>query len=103
MATFLMESKVMTIENQKHIDKETIKQIDKLKKYESNARTHSAKQIEQIKNSISEFRFTNPLLIDSDNTLIAGHCRLEAAKLMQFTELRELDFYIDLLCFSDAD
>jgi DNA modification methylase len=50
-----------------------------LVKYQSNSRTHSPDQIQQVVNSIKEFGFTNPLLIDEKNTIIAGHCRLEAA------------------------
>lgn len=45
-----------------------------------NARTHSAKQIQQIADSIQTFGFVNPLLIDESSSLIAGHGRLEAAK-----------------------
>jgi DNA modification methylase len=45
-----------------------------------NARTHSKRQVAQIADSISNFGFTNPLLIDSENVLIAGHGRLLAAK-----------------------
>lgn len=45
-----------------------------------NARTHSPKQIAQIAKSIRAFGFTNPLFIDEDNTLIAGHGRLRAAQ-----------------------
>ena len=47
-----------------------------------NARTHSAKQIRQIANSIAAFGFTNPLLVSEDFELIAGHGRYEAAKLL---------------------
>ena len=52
--------------------------ISKIKPYKNNARMHTTKQVEQIKASIKEFGFTNPLLIDSDYNLIAGHGRLEA-------------------------
>lgn len=52
--------------------------ISKIKPYKNNARIHTIKQVEQIKASIKEFGFTNPLLIDSDYNLIAGHGRLEA-------------------------
>jgi len=51
-----------------------------LKPYDRNARIHTAKQIEQIAKSIQEFGFTNPILIDSDNMVAAGHGRLLAAK-----------------------
>lgn len=61
--------------------------IDKINPYEKNARTHSSKQIEQIMNSIRTYGFTNPLLIDEKNNLIAGHGRLEAVK-----QLNRVDF-----------
>ena len=48
-----------------------------------NARTHSRKQVRQIANSISEFGFTNPILIDSTNLVLAGHGRLAAAKQLR--------------------
>jgi len=48
--------------------------------YARNARTHSPKQVAQIADSIRSFGFTNPLLIDEANVLIAGHGRLEAAR-----------------------
>src|SRR5260221_1166700 len=53
-----------------------------IKKYSNNSRTHSEQQIQQVVNSINEFGFTNPILIDDKNELIAGHCRLEAAKIL---------------------
>ena len=48
--------------------------------YENNSRTHSKEQLEQIKRSITEFGFTNPILIDENNGIIAGHGRLQAAQ-----------------------
>ena len=62
----------------------TIEQIPPaaLKPYGRNARTHSKKQLRQIAASIEEFGFTNPILIDKSNTVLAGHGRLEAAKLL---------------------
>ena len=56
--------------------------IDQLKPYPKNARTHSKKQIQQIARSIEEFGFNNPVLIDADGTIIAGHGRVEAARLL---------------------
>jgi hypothetical protein len=47
--------------------------------YARNARTHSEEQVNQIAASIREFGFTNPILVDEDNGLIAGHGRLQAA------------------------
>lgn len=61
--------------------------IESLRGYERNARTHSAKQIEQICRSIREFGFTNPLLIDSGGVIIAGHGRLIAAQKLGMNEL----------------
>ena len=54
--------------------------ISSLKPYGRNARTHSAKQITQIAASIKAFGFNNPVLIDKDGGIIAGHGRVEAAK-----------------------
>ena len=52
-----------------------------------NARTHPKRQIDQIIASIREFGFTNPLLIDPDGRLIAGHGRLLAAKAIGLAEV----------------
>ncbi len=52
-----------------------------------NARTHSKRQVEQIVASIREFGFTNPILIDPDGSVIAGHGRLLAAKAMALPEV----------------
>ena len=48
--------------------------------YAANSRTHSDAQVAQIAASIREFGWTNPILIDGDNTIIAGHGRLLAAR-----------------------
>ena len=61
--------------------------IGSLKPYARNPRTHSEKQINQIANSIREFGFTNPVLIDSDRGVIAGQGRIEAAKLLGIGEV----------------
>ncbi len=50
-----------------------------LKPYPRNARTHSNKQIRQIAVSIERFGFTNPVLIDREGGIVAGHGRIEAA------------------------
>lgn len=52
-----------------------------------NARTHSKAQIKQIAASIEEFGFTNPVLIDEANTILAGHGRVEAAKLLKLKDV----------------
>jgi len=54
--------------------------IDKLIPYAKNARTHSDEQVAQIAGSIKEFGFNNPILVDKDNSVIAGHGRLMAAR-----------------------
>jgi len=61
--------------------------INKLKPHPQNARTHSKKQIRQIAQSIETFGFTNPVLIDGKNNILAGHGRVEAAKLAKLAEV----------------
>jgi DNA modification methylase len=56
--------------------------ITELRPYPNNARTHSRKQIRQIANSIKKFGFCNPVLIDDTKEIIAGHGRVEAARLL---------------------
>ena len=56
--------------------------VSALKPYDRNARTHSPKQIRQLAASIEEFGFTNPVLIDSNRRIVAGHGRVDAAKLL---------------------
>ena len=62
----------------------TIEHIEpkNLSPWAANARTHSKKQLRQIADSIRQFGFTNPVLIDNGNTILAGHGRVEAAKSM---------------------
>lgn len=57
-------------------------EIGLLRPYDRNARTHSKKQIRQIADSITRFGFTNPILVSDDRSVLAGHGRLEAAKLL---------------------
>lgn len=58
-------------------------QPKQLTAYSNNARTHTAEQIQQICAAIQEFGFTNPILIDEKNEIIAGHGRLQAAKKLK--------------------
>jgi DNA modification methylase len=58
-----------------------------LRPWPKNARTHSRKQIRQVADSIRRFGFTNPVLIDSENTILAGHARIAAAELLGMTEV----------------
>src|SRR6185437_1129309 len=61
--------------------------VDQLRPSAHNPRTHNKHQIRQIANSIRTFGFTNPVLIDAENQIIAGHGRVEAAKLASMTEV----------------
>lgn len=61
--------------------------IDKLRPYAKNARTHSDEQVAQIAASIAEFGFTNPILVDTDQGIIAGHGRLRAAQQLALDEV----------------
>jgi ParB-like chromosome segregation protein Spo0J len=60
---------------------------DKLIPYDNNPRTHSEAQINQLAESIKEFGFTNPILIDEHNGIIAGHGRLDAAALLGLNDV----------------
>ena len=55
--------------------------------YVNNSRTHSESQITQVASSIKEFGFTNPILIDGENGIIAGHGRLLAALKLDISEV----------------
>lgn len=61
--------------------------IDKLVPYARNARTHSKEQVLQLRSSLREFGFVNPVLIADDFSIIAGHGRVMAAKAEGFTEV----------------
>lgn len=56
------------------------KRIKDLHPYKNNAKKHPKEQVEQIANSIKEFGFTQPVLIDENNNVIAGHGRILGAK-----------------------
>ena len=62
-------------------------EISKLIPYINNARTHSNEQITKLRSSLREFGFINPVIIDSDYNVIAGHGRIEAAKLENIKEV----------------
>jgi ParB-like chromosome segregation protein Spo0J len=61
--------------------------IDEIKTYENNAKLHPAEQIEQIKESIKEFGFNDPIAIDKDNVIIEGHGRYIACKELGINEV----------------
>ena len=55
--------------------------------YGNNSRTHSEAQLQKIKNSIEEYGFTNPILIDDKGGVIAGHGRLQAAQMLELEKV----------------
>lgn len=59
--------------------------------YARNSRTHSSSQIAQIASSIKEFGWTQPILLDGTNGIIAGHGRFEAAFLLQIQDVPTID------------
>jgi DNA modification methylase len=61
--------------------------IDSIKPYEKNAKKHPDEQVEHIANSIKEFGFRQPLVIDKDNVVVIGHGRLLAAKKLGIAEV----------------
>jgi DNA modification methylase len=67
------------------------RKIEDLIPYVKNSRTHSEEQIAQIAASIKEFGWTNPVLIDGDNGIIAGHGRVMAARKLKFKEVPTIE------------
>lgn len=71
----------------RHTEKLELININKLIPHANNARTHSSDQIKKIQSSLREFGFINPVLIDKDCGIIAGHGRVEAARREGMTEI----------------
>lgn len=69
------------------------KKIEDLIPYVNNTRTHSENQVAQIASSIKEFGWTNPILLDGENGIIAGHGRLMAAQKLNETEVPTIQLY----------
>ena len=65
----------------------TVAKVEDLIPYALNSRTHSDEQVAQLAASIREFGFTNPVLIDDANNLIAGHGRLLAARKLKMDQV----------------
>jgi len=61
--------------------------IIQIKPYEKNAKKHPKKQVQQIAESIKNFGFNQPIVVDENNVIIIGHGRFEAAKLLGLTEV----------------
>ena len=60
---------------------------EELKPYDTNTRLHGEEQLQQIEKSIKEFGFQQPIVVDKNNIIIAGHTRLEAAKQLKLKEV----------------
>lgn len=71
----------------------TWRKTDDLIPYARNARVHSDEQVAQIAASITEFGWTNPILLDGDNGVIAGHGRLMAARKLEHKEVPTIDLH----------
>ena len=63
------------------------KRVEELIPYSRNSRTHSDAQVAQIAASIREFGFMNPVLVDAENNIIAGHGRVLAARKLGLEEV----------------
>jgi ParB-like chromosome segregation protein Spo0J len=61
--------------------------ISQIKPYPKNAKKHDKKQIKQVADSIKRFGFVQPIVIDKNNEVVIGHCRLEASKLLGLTDV----------------
>jgi hypothetical protein len=68
-------------------DKPERRSLSSLKPFKRNARTHAKEQIRRIAESIQEWGFTIPILIDEESGIIAGHARAEAAKILGLEEV----------------
>ena len=69
-------------------DKILMRPVGALVPYASNSRTHTPAQIDKLCRSLKEFGFTNPILVDGENGIIAGHARLAAAYIRSSALLR---------------
>lgn len=61
--------------------------IDSIKPYNKNAKTHDKKQINNVAESIKQFGWQQPIVVDADGVIIVGHCRYEAAKKLKLQEV----------------
>lgn len=83
----LQDLKNMTLQKLKIVYKKT----DSLIPYANNSRTHSEQQVGQIAASLKEFGWANPILLDGENGIIAGHGRLLAAQKLGQTEVPTIE------------
>lgn len=76
---------------QNNYDKQIVmRNIKDLKPYKKNAKKHPKEQVERIANSIKEFGFTQPVLVDKNNCVVAGHGRILGAKAAGLKEVPTL-------------
>jgi hypothetical protein len=61
--------------------------IDELKSYKGNAKKHDKKQISNVAESIKQFGFVQPIVVDANNEIVIGHCRYEAARKLKMQEV----------------
>ena len=64
-----------------------MRKVSELTPYEKNAKTHDAKQIANVANSIKRFGWQQPIVIDENGVVVIGHCRLMAAKKLKLKEV----------------
>src|SRR3990167_11138882 len=67
------------------------RKLNFIKPYEKNAKKHPSKQVEQIANSIKEFGFNQPIVVDKQGVIIVGHGRYEAAKALNLLTVPTLE------------
>ena len=85
------ETRRLTKESPTHADKIKEWRPADLRPYDRNARRHSEAQIAQIAGSIREFGFRNPVLIDGEGGIVAGHARVEAARRLGLASVPCID------------
>ena len=61
--------------------------LESIKPYPKNAKKHPVKQVKGVSKSIKDFNFLQPIVIDKNNVIVAGHCRYEAAKTLNLSEV----------------
>lgn len=64
-----------------------MRKVSELTPYEKNAKTHDAKQVDNVANSIKRFGWQQPIVIDENGVVVIGHCRLMAAKKLKLKEV----------------
>jgi ParB-like chromosome segregation protein Spo0J len=76
----------LSAEQQWPADQVERRALDNLVPHARNSRTHSEEQVAQVAASMREWGWTNPVLVDEDGTIIAGHARVQAARKLGWTE-----------------